>query len=258
MEIQDIAKFLINPLLYVLLGIILLIFIKRQRLKLTLLLTVYFYLISITFTGYIFSKAWKVNDTFNPNIIYDAVIVLCGVSNADWHLDRDGLPYIPDDFFVANARTDRIFAGIYFIKSGNAKLLLIGDAVYKKYEQGIYKTYNEGIFVKKLATDMGLKENQIQIYGQVKRTLNEIEGVKKYITNHQVRKFLLVASEIDMRRALAMFKKQGLNPDIFSVNKEKPEITWKSFIPHTQGILKTEVCLYEFVAYVGYYLRGNL
>jgi len=258
MEIQDIAKFLINPLLYVLLGIILIIFIKKQRLKLTLLLAVYFYLISTTFTGYIFSKVWKMNDTFNPDIIYDAVVVLAGVSNADWHIDRDGLPYIPDDFFAANERTDRILAGIYFVKSGNAKLLLIGDAVYKKYKQGINKTYNESIFVKKLATEMGLKENQIQIYDKVKRTLNEVEGVKQYITNHQVGKFLLVASEIDMRRALAMFKKQGLNPDIFSVNRDNTEFSWESFIPHIGGIIKTEICFYEFVAYLGYNLKGNL
>jgi uncharacterized SAM-binding protein YcdF (DUF218 family) len=258
MEIQDIAKFLINPLIYGLLGIILLIFIKKHRLKLTLLLIVYFYLISITFTGNIFSKVWKINDTFKPKIIYDAVIVLAGVSDADWHLDRDGLPFIPHDFFVANKSIDRLLAGIYFVKSRNAKLLLIGDWVSGKYKQGMYKTYDEGIFVKKLVTEMGLRENQIQIYGKIKRTLDEAEGVKKYITSHQVGNFLLVTSELHMRRALAMFKKLRLNPDTFSVCKEDMEITWESFIPQVKGIIKTEDCLFAFVAYIGYYLRGNL
>jgi len=163
MEIQDIAKFLINPLLYVFLGSILLIFIKKQRLKLAILLTAYFYLISIPLTGYVFSKGWKTSDTFNPNKVYEAVVVLAGVSDSYWHLKRDGLPYIPHDFFVADERTDRILAGIYFVKSGNAKFLLIGDAVFKKYKQGMYKTYDEGICVKKLAIEMGLRENQIKI-----------------------------------------------------------------------------------------------
>jgi uncharacterized SAM-binding protein YcdF (DUF218 family) len=257
MEIQDIAKFLINPLIYVLLGIILLLFIKKHRLKITLLLMVYFYLMSIPFTGYIFSKVWKVNDTFNPNIIYDAVVVLAGVSDADWHIERDGLTYISQDFFAVSESTDRILAGIYYVKTKNAKLLLIGDWVYKKYKQGMYKTYDESIFVKKLAIEMGLKENQIQIYGKVKRTLDEVEGVKKYITSHQVGGFLLVTSEIHMRRALAMFKKKGLHPDIFSVNKET-EMTWESFIPNVDGIIKTRACLYEFLGYTGYYMRGNL
>jgi uncharacterized SAM-binding protein YcdF (DUF218 family) len=256
-EIQDIAKFLINPLIYVLLGIILLIFLKKHRLKIILLLAVYFYLISITFTGYVFSKVWKINDTFKPNIMYDAVVVLSGVSDAGWHLDRDGLPYIPQGFFASEERTDRILAGIYFVKSRNARFLLFGDDVSKKYKHGEYKTYDESIVVRKLATEMGLNENQIQIYGKVKRTLDEVEGVKIYITNHQVEDFLLVTSEIHMRRALAMFKKRGLNPDIFSVNKET-EISWESFVPRINGISKTEGCLYEFVAYMGYYLRGNL
>jgi uncharacterized SAM-binding protein YcdF (DUF218 family) len=204
----------------------------------------HFYLISIPFTGYVFAKIWKMNDTFKPNVIYDAVVVPAGVSDAYWHLDRDGLPYIPHGFFASEVTTDRILAGIYFVKSGNAKLILIGGAVHKKYKQGIYKIYEEGFYVKKLATEMGLKENQIEIYGKVQRTLNEAEGVKQYITNHPIKEILFVTSEIAMRRTLAMFKKQGLNPDIFSVNKEK-EITWDSFIPQAKGISKTEGCFYN-------------
>ena len=250
MEIQNIVKFLINPLLYVLLGTISLIFIKRQRLKLTLLLTVYFYLISITFTGHVFYKVWKMDDTFNPNKIYDAVVVLAGVSDANWHNQRKGLPYIPHDFFATAKSSDKIFAGIYLVKSNHAKILLIGEMVLD--------AYNEAKAVMKLASEMGLKESQIQIYGKVERTLNEVEGVIQYLTNHQMKEFLLIATEIDMRRAVAMFNKRGLKPDLFSVDKENEKITWKSFSPRTGGIIKAESCLYEFVAYLGYYLRCNL
>lgn len=250
MEIQNIAKFLINPLLYVLLGMIWLIFTTKQRLKLTLLLAVYFYLISITFTGHLFYKVWKMDDTFNRNRIYDAVVVLAGVSDGDWHNQREGLPYIPQDFFAVTKSSDKIFAGIHLVKSNHAKILLIGEAVSD--------AYNEAKAVMKLASEMGLKENQIQIYGKVERTLNEVEGVIRYLTIHQMREVLLIATEIDMRRAVAMFKKQGLRPDFLSVDREKEKITWKSFVPRIGGITKTENCLYEFVAYLGYYFRGNL
>jgi uncharacterized SAM-binding protein YcdF (DUF218 family) len=257
MVIEDVARFLINPLLYVLLGIILLIFIKKHRLKIALLLIAYFYLMSITFTGHIFSKVWKVNETFDPNIIYDAVVVLAGVSDPEWHIDRDGLTYIPQDIFATSGSTDRIFAGIYFVKAKNAKLLLIGNWVYEKNKQGIYKKYSEGMAVQKLVSEKGIKDDQIWIYGKVNRTLDEVEGINKFITSHHVEKFLLVTSEIHMRRALAMFRKKGLNPDIFSVNKET-EITWESFIPSVSGIVKTESCLHEFVGYIGYHFMGNL
>lgn len=249
MEIQDIAKFLIDPLLYVFVGLVLLIFLKKYRLKLTLLLGIYFYLISITFTGQVFSKLWKINDTFNPDITYDAVVVTAGVSDPRWYIKRKDLPYIPNDFFSTIEDSDRIFAGIYFVKASHAKLLLFGE--------WIHDTFNEAKVVKKFASDMGLKENQIHIFGRVERTLNEAEGAKFYVEKHPIKKILLVTSQRHMRRALAMFKKQGLNPDVFSARKE-PSVTWESFVPDVDGIVKTEEYLYEVIGYIGYYLKGNL
>jgi uncharacterized SAM-binding protein YcdF (DUF218 family) len=251
MQIQDIAKFLINPLLYIFFGMILLIFLKKkQKLVLTLLLASYFYLISVTFTGHIFYKVWRMDDTFDPERIYDAVVVLAGVSDGDWHNQRKELPYIPHNFFAVTKSSDKIFAGMYFVKSGHAKLLLMGE--------WLLDSYNEAKAVMKLASEMGLKENQVRIYGRVYRTLDEVEGVKRYSINHKMNKFLLIATDIDMRRAAAMFRKEGLKPDLLSVDKEKEKITWKSFIPRSGGIIKTENCLYEFVAYLGYYFEGNL
>jgi uncharacterized SAM-binding protein YcdF (DUF218 family) len=249
MEMQDIAKFLINPLLYVLAGLFLILFIKKHRIKLTLMLVIYFYLISITCTGKIFSQSWKINDTYNPVATYDAVVVLAGVSDALWNVKSREFPYIPNDFFAVANSSDKIFAGIYFVKSGHAKILLIGE--------WIFNTYNEAKAVKKLASDMGLRENQIHIYSRVKRTINEVEGVKFYVEKHPLKNILLVAAETDMRRALAMFKKHGLNPDAFSVNKETG-ITWQSFVPNGEGILKTEEYLYEITGYIGYYLKNDL
>jgi len=248
-EIQDIAKFLINPLLYVLGGLILLMFLKKHRLKLTLLLGIYFYFISVTFTGQVFSMLWKANDTFNPDITYDAVVVTVGVSDPRWYINRKNLSYIPDNFFSTVEDSDRIFAGIHFIKSGHAKLLLFGE--------WIHDSYNEVEVVKKLASGMGLKENQIHIYGRVERTLNETEAVKLYVKKHPIKKILLVTSQRHMRRALAMFKKQGSNPDVFSANKEGP-ITWESFVPGVDGIVKTQDYLYEVIGYIGYSLKGNV
>jgi len=248
MELQGIVKFLINPLLYVLAGLVLLIFINKRRHRAAIFLAVYFFLISIAGTGHYFSKFWKIDDTFNKGTTYDAAIVLAGVSDDGWHIRRKGVPYIPDDFFATTEGSDKILAGIYLTKLGLAKLLLIGEF--------INDSYNEGKAVKKLALDMGLKENQISIYGRVNRTLDEVAGVKPYLEKHSLNKILLIASEPDMRRALAMFRKKGLNPDVFSVDKEPDEIDLDSFIPTTNGIRKTYWFIYEVAGYIGYYLEG--
>jgi uncharacterized SAM-binding protein YcdF (DUF218 family) len=258
MELIEIAKFLINPLLYVFLGSIVFVFMKKQRSKVCIVLILYLYLISIPITAYIFNRIWKIEDTLDPHKVYAAVAVLAGISNPDWHLDRDDLPYIPANLFVANSRTEKILAGIHFIKSGRAKLLLMGNAVYEKTEQGIQKTYHESKFVKQIATAMGLSEDQIEIYGDVKRTLDEAMGLRQYREAHPIRDILFIANEIDMRRARAMLQKQGLHPDIFSVNKTKTEITWKSFVPTADGIKSTQECFYELIAYIGYYFKGDL
>ncbi len=248
MELRSIVKFLINPLLHVLAGLVLLIFISRLRLGAAIFLAVYFFLVSIPVTGHYFSKFWKIDDTFNRGTTYDAAIVLAGVSDSDWHIRRHGVPYIPDDFFATSEGSDKILAGIYLTKLGQVKLLLIGEF--------INDSYNEGKAVRKLALDMGLKENQLCIYGRVNRTLDEVEGVKKYLEKHSLKKIVLIASEPDMRRALAMFRKKGLNPDVLSVDKEPDEVDFDSFIPTTTGIRKTYWFLYEVAGYIEYYLEG--
>ena len=250
MTIQDVAKFLINPVFPVIIGLLALLFARKHRTKITLLLIAYVYLASITYTGRSLLRAWKIDDTYRPGRMYDAVVVLAGVSNAKWHIERKGIPYIPDDFFASDESSDRILAGINFVKSGHARRLLIGD--------WIYKTYDEGRAVGILAAEMGLRKDQLQIYGRVERTLDEAKGVKRYAEKHPLRNILLVTSAAHMRRALAMFRKQGLTPDVFSVNKEKREITWKSFVPKIEGLKKTKSFLHEFVGYIGYLLKGDL
>lgn len=257
MELQDIAKFLINPVLYLFIGLAILLLTKKQRRKLILFLILFLYIISIPFTGHLFSKVWKVNDTLSPQKTYDAVVVLSGVSDSTWHLERADIPYIPEDFFASDDGTDRILAGIYFVQSGKAGLLLIGDSVRVSRTYGISRIYREGRYAKKLAADMGLKERQIHIYGEVRKTLNEAEKVRKYVQDNHIKRLLLVTSEMHMRRAHAMFRKQGLEPDVFSVNKGK-NITPDSFVPQARGFRNTEECLYEVVAYVSYFFKGNL
>jgi uncharacterized SAM-binding protein YcdF (DUF218 family) len=167
------------------------------------------------------------------------------------------LPYIPDDFFASNEATDRILAGIHFVKSGHAKLLLVGRWVPESLKYGSHVTYDEGMYARNLALQMGLKDKQILIYGRIERTLNEAEGVKKYFGNHRPGRLLLVTSEIHMRRALALFHKQGLYPDAFSVNKEKG-ITYESFVPGGEGLEKTKNCLHEIIGYAGHFFRGEV
>jgi uncharacterized SAM-binding protein YcdF (DUF218 family) len=95
-----------------------------------------------------------------------------------------------------------------FVKSGHAKLLLFGN-----WPAG---NYDEGPLIRKFAEFQGLKEDEIETYGDVKRTLDEANGVKIFLEENKYKKVILITSPIHMRRALAIFNKVGIFPDSYS------------------------------------------
>jgi uncharacterized SAM-binding protein YcdF (DUF218 family) len=144
-------------------------------------------------------------------------------------------------------------AGIAFVKSGHAKSLLFGNWPAKKYD--------EGAVIRKFAEYQGLKEDEIKIYGDIRRTLDEVNGVKIFLEKNKYKNLILITSEMHMRRALALFNRVGIFPDTYSVEKDSYEVknvAWNDFIPTFIGVKRVEGFLYELFAYVGYYLKGNL
>jgi uncharacterized SAM-binding protein YcdF (DUF218 family) len=208
------------------------------------------YIISIPFPSVIISYNWGMADTFRSDIKYDAVVVLTGVCNLADYFCRQNKPEMWQDYFRASESVDRLIAGIYFIKNKNADVLLFGNAVYN--------SVSEAEQVKKYALACGLHERQFKIYGKVQRTSDEAKGVRSYAERNSIKKILLVTSENHMIRAYALFKKQGLTVDTFSVQKHYLKIGIRSFIPSFDGVQNLTRCLYELFGYVGYYIKGDL
>ncbi len=192
-----------------------------------------------------FSCLWKVNDNYNENIVYDAAIILSGVIEPG---DSDTIGDADYNFRVA-VPSNRLIAGIAFVKSGHAKSILFGNWV---------KNHNEGLVISKFAKYQGLKEDQIKMYGDIARTTDEAKGVKTFLDKREYKNVILVTSEMHMRRALATFKKAGIFPDFYSVDKHYYGISWNEFIPTVSGAMKVKGFLSELFAYVGYYLKGNI
>ena len=112
--------------------------------------------------------------------------------------------------------------------------------------------------VKDFAIDNGLKPGQIVVYGDITNTYDEAKNVKAFGVKNPLEKLLLVTSELHMRRALALFKGQGLSPDAYSVNRDSRRPNWGYFIPSPHGVQRTMDSLYELVGYLGYYLKGAI
>ena len=65
-----------------------------------------------------------------------------------------------------------------------------------------------------------------------------------------------------MRRAAALFKKQGLSPDLYSVVKTPSVLVklkkLKNYVPSHTGLKSSMGYLYELVGYLGYFFKGDL
>ena len=117
--------------------------------------------------------------------------------------------------------------------------------------------------VKKFALQNGVPEEKFIIYGQgVERTLDEAMQLKSFAEKNSIQDLLLVTSESHMRRAAALFKKQELFPDLYSVLRTPSVLVTltklKNYVPSPKGLKSTMGCLYELVGYLGYFIKGDI
>ncbi|MBF0488113.1 MAG: YdcF family protein [Nitrospirae bacterium] len=253
-----VALVLINPLTLVFIGMVFLAVTKKNRRVFAICLTLYFYLFSISFTSYWVSNLWGVADTYNPEEKYEAAVVLAGVLDVEWYSMNNSLFYIPNNYIHPTSSTERLLAGVHFVKTGHAEQLLIGQWTYCPINKA-YKSIEEAEKVKLFLVSQGVNENKLVLYANVNRTLDEARGVKAYTERNRIKKILLITSWMHMRRSIAMFKNIGLTPDIFSTNKPQTgKLSWTSFVPSLHGIAGTFDCVYELAAYGFYYAKGDL
>ena len=244
--IQCIARFLTNPLLYIWIGLLVSLYKFRGNRRRLIILNIIFYCLCIGFTGSSLRSLWKVDDRYNENIIYDAALMLTGIIGPE-----DPKLIGGTDYDLSFSRVSkRLTTGIAFVRSGHAKSLLFGNCLFKDYD--------EGPIIRKFAEYKGLKDEEIRIYGDIRRTLDEANGVKKFLEKSKYENVILITSELHVRRALAMFNKVGVFPDSYSVDKISYEVSWNDFIPTANGVSKTQDFLYELFGYMGYYMKGDI
>ncbi|MBF0520949.1 MAG: YdcF family protein [Nitrospirae bacterium] len=257
--LHSIALVLINPLIYLGAGLVYLAIVKKHRSVFTCTLALAFYLVFSPVASSLFLKFWSVPDTYNPKTEYDAVVVLSGAISLEWHVkEKNNMAgeniYVPVNYVRTTQQTDRILAGIYFVKTGHAKKFLMGDWETSSANG----TASEGSIISKRYLAQALNGHDFELYGEVRRTVDEAMKMKKIAEDEKLKKILLVTSQGHMRRALAMFKKQGLNPDTFSVNKRGVSLFFNQMMPIAQGATYTYDCLYELSGYATYTILGKL
>lgn len=248
--IQDIAKFLINPLLLPVLLLCIQVLRKKTGRTLTAAAFIFLYLASTSFTSHLFYSMWKVPDTVDVSKTYDAVIPLTGIAEYKWYAeDRYAFPSFTC-YYRFGSHSERVLKAAELLRQERVPRLLFGEM--------IRKSFNEGLLIKEFLIQQGFPSDRIVLYGEVKNTLDEAVKIREYTQAHGWNKIILVTSASHMRRAAAMFRKQGMDPALLSVEQAGGTISWEDFIPDQKGIAGTESMLYELVAYIAYALMGKI
>ena len=259
--LQELVKFFINPVLQ--LFLVILVFIQQKRPgKFFIIFVLYFYFSSIPLTGTLFHQLWKVEDTYDKDTTYDFAVVLTGGVSSQWYLKdsvKNTLSFNSHNYFMFNHAAERFFKGIDLVIAGQVDKLLYGNYVPKS-NLGSFDTSE---LVKKFAIQNGLYEDQFIIYGHnVKNTLDEAIQFKNHMKNEKTDNILLITSQSHMRRAHGLFKKQGIDLDILSVQKRQlfkdDMLQIVNFVPSIRGLRSTKSSFYELFGFVGYFFKGKL
>ncbi len=72
--------------------------------------------------------------------------------------------------------------------------------------------------------------------------------------------FLLVTSAAHMRRAMALCRKQGLNPIAAATDFTRGSVEWSAgdLLPRAAGFLRADYALHEWIGYWWSSLRGTI
>jgi len=253
--VQDAARFFLNPLFPIFfIGLVLLL--KKQRTRFGLFfLLVYLYGVSIPFTAQMVMSRWWVADTVDRQHTYDAAVVLGGIVDYRWYVrhaaenEKEIFKYV-SDYQQLGQSSARILMGAAAVKSGLADTLLLSNVSIK----GV----NETRILLDFLERQGIDAQKIAVHGKVRHTLAEAKSVKAYSESNGIKRILLITSANHMRRAAALFRKQGLTPDLLSVSRDNTSITLESFVPSGDGLEDTYGMLYEIVGYTAYLIQGKL
>ena len=173
----------------------------------------------------------------------DAIVVLSGMIRTI--NSKDGLDY---EFGEAS---DRIFAGINLFKEKKAPKLILTRGKLP-WSVGI----PEGEYLKEIAINNGISENNILLTENVENTDQEAKAIKKLLSINEP-KVILVTSAFHMPRAQIVFEAAGINVVPFPVDFQKglSKTTFMSFMPSANALSETSFFVREMIGRTYYNLK---
>ncbi len=244
-----VKEYFINPFIYAFAISFIFLFFRNTHKKNLILIIGFFYLISSPLTYNLINRTWSIEDTKDFSSPYEIAVVSSGVVNHTWYRSTNR-KYPGIEYVALNQNKERIFSGIHFLQSQMVKQVYFGDLSVG--------SFSETEVVRNLVISQGIESDRFVVYGQVNSSRDEAEKFRAYFSDAPPKRFLLITSEIHMRRALDAFHKQGLYPDTYSVNRTSRKVSLKTFLPSHGGARVNKILFYEISGWLAYYFQGDI
>ena len=248
---SKLLAFLLNPLIWIIVAVVLYIFLKNENWKKIMAYTsiglFLFFSNGMIIGGFI--AAWEVEGKNVEEVKnYDIGIVLSGMMEYNTDFDR----------LVVRRGADRIWQALTLYKKGKIKKILIsGDSGYV-LKEGLH----EASQLRALLIEWGVPAKDILVEEKSRNTHENAALTSEYLKkNHPKAKLLLITSGMHMRRARACFEHEGLKFDTFSTDHyhvSSGSFSPESLLPSSDAIHLWHNFNKEWVGYMVYWIAGYL
>ncbi len=240
--------FLTKPFIWIFIFLLIAVFSRKPKRKqrcIILTLAILF-IFSNSFLLNVALKNWETPPVNVETIVepYDIGIVLGGFSS-----------YIQKyDILRLNAAGDRIWQAIYLYKTGKIKKILISGGTITEGRRP------ESDAAREILITIGIPDSVIMIDARSRNTHENALYSNELIEQVQPgARCLLITSATHMPRALACFRKVGMNPDIFPVEHltSFQKSRWYEWIiPQIEAFSGWDKVINEWMGMLAYKVRG--
>jgi uncharacterized SAM-binding protein YcdF (DUF218 family) len=245
--LSKILIYLLNPLLWIVTGLALSIFLSKPKIKRRVCWASFISLVLLSnpFLLNQYAQRWDIpGGEIETNKIYSCAIVLGGFSSED----ENG-----KGFF--NSSSDRFIQALKLQTTGKVSHLLITGG----NSEIIPGKFKESLWVKDQLKLFNVADSSILIESSSRNTLENASFSKRELINRDLSPpYLLITSGFHMRRSLYTFRKAGIHVLPFSTNyiAGKSKVSIDDFVPQAEVLGKWGVYLKELIGFGIYYVKG--
>ncbi len=237
--LSKIMSFLINPMFWIFLMVMVAILYPKKRKKMLMILLITILLLGNTVLTNFAIHLWEKNQfaTHSTLANYDSYIILGGFNS--WN------PYT--GMQDCNAAGDRLFNMLIFLQDSSKNVIISGGS-----GRLIQDSLKEADITHRYLSDLSKMNAHILYENSSKNTVENIQNSLVLVDSMKFTKPCVVSSAMHIRRVKKILEKEHLNWDAYGVESAEnlnPRL-YDYFIPNASNLSAWNFILHEWIGYL--------